>query len=121
MGRAPATNRARLGATMSGDRPPEGDERAFERVRASFARQGMMRTLGAELTLVERGRVDIRLPYSDAASQQHGYLHAAATAAIADSACGYAALTTMPEGSDVLTIEFKVNLLAPAAGEWFVA
>jgi uncharacterized protein (TIGR00369 family) len=106
---------------MSDEQAPEADDEAFERVRASFARQGMMRTLGAELALVERGRVDIRMPFGPAASQQHGYLHAAATAAIADSACGYAALTLMPPGSDVLTIEFKVNLLAPAAGAWFVA
>jgi uncharacterized protein (TIGR00369 family) len=106
---------------MSDDHPPGGDDPAFTRVRESFARQGMMRTLGAEIVLVERGRVDIRLPFSDAASQQHGFLHAAATAAIADSACGYAGLTTMPPGADVLTIEFKVNLLAPAAGAWFVA
>ncbi len=106
---------------MSGEPTPTGDEAAFERVRASFVRQGLMRTLGAELALVGRGRVDLRLPFCEAASQQHGYLHAAATAAIADSACGYAALTLMPPESEVLTVEFKVNLLAPAAGEWFLA
>lgn len=109
------------GEVVGDETAHEANEEAFERVRASFARQGMMRTLGAELALVERGRVDIRLPFTPAASQQHGYLHAAATAAIADSACGYAALTLMPPGSEVLTIEFKVNLLAPAAGAWFVA
>jgi uncharacterized protein (TIGR00369 family) len=97
------------------------DDATRERVRASFARQGLLRTLRAELTLVERGRVDIRLPFSPEASQQHGYLHAAATSAVADSACGYAALTRMPPGSEVLSVEFKVNLLAPAAGAWFLA
>ena len=106
---------------MSGANAPDTDDAAFERVRASFARQGLLRTLRAELAIVERGRVDIRMPFSAEASQQHGFLHAAATSAIADSACGYAALSTMPPGSEVLTVEFKVNLLAPAAGDWFVA
>jgi uncharacterized protein (TIGR00369 family) len=106
---------------MSDEKATEAGDATVERVRASFARQSMMRTLGAELVLVERGRVDIRMPFCAAAAQQNGYLHAAATAAIADSACGYASLTQMPPESEVLTIEFKINLLAPAAGAWFVA
>ena len=84
------------------------------RVRASFAQQGLMATLGATLELVEPGEVHIALPYSPSLSQQHGYMHAGATTAIADSANGYAALTLTPPGYDVLAVEFKINLLAPA-------
>ena len=84
------------------------------RVRASFAQQGLMATLGASLELVEAGEVHIGLPNSRALSQQHGYIHAGATAAIADSANGYAALTLTPPGYEVLAVEFKINLLAPA-------
>jgi len=91
------------------------------RISESFSRQGLMRMLQAELTRVEVGHVDIRIPYAESLSQQNGFLHAAITTAIADSACGYAALTTMPTGADVLSVEFKVNLLAPAAGEAFTA
>ncbi|WP_412061479.1 PaaI family thioesterase [Rubrivirga sp. IMCC45206] len=91
------------------------------RVRASFARQRMMQTLGAELVAVRPGEVAIALPFRADLTQQHGYLHAAATTAIADSACGYAALSLMAPGHDVLSVEFKVNLLAPAAGDRFVA
>ena len=91
------------------------------RIRDSFARQRMMQTLGASLGAVRPGEVEIVLPFSDALTQQHGYLHAAAVTAIADSACGYAALTLMAPGWEVLSVEFKVNLLAPAAGERFVA
>lgn len=91
------------------------------RVRDSFAQQRMMRTLGADLVAVRPGEVEIALPYRGALTQQHGYLHAAAVTAIADSACGYAALSLMAPGRDVLSVEFKVNLVAPAAGERFVA
>jgi len=91
------------------------------RVRDSFARQPMMRLLGAELTSVLPGLTEIILPFRDGLTQQHGYLHAAAVAAIADSACGYAALTLMEPGQEVLSVEFKVNLIAPAVGERFVA
>ncbi|KAB2932134.1 MAG: PaaI family thioesterase [Candidatus Contendobacter sp.] len=90
-------------------------------VRASFERQGLMKMLGATLDRVEPGAVDISMPYSESLTQQHGFLHAAAITAIADSASGYAALSLMPVGSEVLTIEFKVNLLRPAAGTRFVA
>jgi uncharacterized protein (TIGR00369 family) len=91
------------------------------RVRRSFARQRMMRTLGATLLSVRPGHVAIELPYRDDLTQQHGYLHAAAVTAIADSACGYAAYSLMAPGTEVLSVEFKLNLLAPAAGERFVA
>jgi uncharacterized protein (TIGR00369 family) len=87
------------------------------RVRASFGRQGLMRMLGAELTSVRPGFCEIRLPYRDALSQQHGYFHAGATAAVADSAGGYAAFTLMGPGDSVLAVEFKINLLEPAHGD----
>ena len=92
-----------------------------ERVRQSFSRQAFMSTLGAELTAVVQGRVEIRLPFSPNLTQQNGYLHAGAITAVLDSACGYAALTMAADGMEVLTVELKVNLLAPAAGEGFVA
>ena len=91
------------------------------RVRDSFARQRMMRLLGADLTAVRPGQVEITLPFRGDLTQQHGYVHAAAVTAIADSACGYAALTLMGPQSEVLSVEFKVNLLAPGAGDRFVA
>ena len=92
-----------------------------ERVRASFARQGLLATLGARVTHVASGEVDVELAFDERLTQQHGYLHAGALTAALDSACGYAALTLMPEETAVLTVEFKVNLLAPAAGERFLA
>lgn len=91
------------------------------RVRASFARQRLMATLGAEMTAVRPGEVELTLPYRADLTQQHGYLHAATVTAIADSACGYAANTLMAAGWNVLSVEFKVNFLAPALGEQFVA
>ncbi|HYJ80261.1 MAG TPA: PaaI family thioesterase [Longimicrobiaceae bacterium] len=91
------------------------------RVRDSFARQAAMRTIGAELAHVAAGEVDIRLPFRADLTQQHGFLHAGIVAAVADSACGYAALTLMPADAGVVSVEFKVNLLAPAAGDAFVA
>ena len=80
-----------------------------------------MQTIGAVLEDVAPGRVSIRLPYRNDLTQQHGFLHAGVIAAVADSACGYAALTTMPADAAVLSIEFKVNMLAPAKGESIVA
>mgnify|MGYP001293351804 CR=1 FL=1 len=91
-----------------------------ERVRASFARQQAMATIGAELTLVTPGIIEIEMPYSAALTQQHGFLHAGFVSAALDSACGYAAFSLMPENAGVLTIEFKVNLLAPGRGERFL-
>jgi uncharacterized protein (TIGR00369 family) len=89
---------------------------ARERVEASFARQGLMRHLGARLVHIGPGHVRIALDARPELTQQHGYIHAGATSAIADSAGGYAALTLFPPEADVLTVEFKLNLLAPAAG-----
>jgi uncharacterized protein (TIGR00369 family) len=100
----------------------EPPDPTFEaRVRASFARQQLLVTLGATLERVAPGEVDIALPFRPALSQQHGFLHAGAITSIVDTACGYAALTLMPSGAAVLTVEFKVNLLAPGRGEAFVA
>ena len=80
-----------------------------------------MRTLGASLDRVAPGEVDVSLPWRPELSQQNGILHAGVIASIADSACGYAALSLMPAGSDVVSVEFKLNLLAPATGPAFVA
>ncbi len=90
-----------------------------ERVEASFGKQGVMATLGASLELIEPGAVDIGLDWTVNLTQQHGFLHAGVVATALDSACGYAALTLMPDDAAVLTIEFKINLLAPSAGERF--
>ncbi|MFG2141060.1 PaaI family thioesterase [Streptomyces sp. NPDC048650] len=86
------------------------------RIRASFDRQGLMAHLGARITQVAPGRVHIVLPSRPEVTQQHGYFHAGATSAIADSAGGYAAFTLFPENTEVLTVEYKINLLAPAVG-----
>ena len=94
---------------------------AERRVRESFARQRFMALIGAELSAVEEGRVEIELPASPQLTQQHGFLHAGVVAAATDSACGYAALSLMPADAAVLTVEYKVNLLAPAEGERLVA
>lgn len=91
------------------------------RVRASFAKQSMMATLGARLDTVEPGRVRIVMAPAPHILQQHGFVHAGAVSTIADSAAGYAALSLMPKGAGVLTTEFKINLLAPAAGDLLVA
>jgi uncharacterized protein (TIGR00369 family) len=97
------------------------DAGVVARVRASFARQGAMATLGAELVDVAAGQVAIALPIEPRLSQQDGFLHAGVVIAALDSACGYAALTLMPDDAEVLTVELKVNLLAPASGESLVA
>lgn len=91
------------------------------KVRDSFARQGIMAHLGARLEKVEPGLVEIALDFRRELSQQHGYFHAGVVATVADSAAGYAAFTLMPAGSSVLSVEFKVNLLAPADGQRLVA
>lgn len=92
-----------------------------EKVQESFDRQGLMKTLGGRLCLIEPGRVDVELPFSDRVTQQHGYFHAAAVTAIADNAGGYAALTLMRPDEDVLAVEFKMNFLRPATGPRLVA
>ena len=89
------------------------------RVRTSFAKQRFMTTLGARLERVTPGEVVIGLPFDVTLTQQHGFLHAGAVTAIVDSACGYAALSLMPPDTAVLSVEFKLNLLAPAVGEHF--
>src|ERR1044072_5662997 len=90
-------------------------------IAESFKKQTIMSLIGAELSRVEPGLVEITLPYRADLTQQHGYLHAGIVATIADSACGYAAYSLMPAGSQVLSVEFKVNLLRPAKGETFLA
>ena len=90
-------------------------------VERSFARQAIMNLIGAKLSLIEPGVIEITLPYRADLTQQRGFLHAGVVTTIADSACGYAAYSLMPAGSEVLSVEFKVNLLRPAQGESFVA
>ena len=104
---------------MAGPRfdPPDPD--FATRVRASFERQDAMLTIGATLGAVEPGRVTIELPWAQALTQQHGFLHAGMIATALDSACGYAAFSLMPVEAAVLTIEYKINLLAPAKGQRF--
>ena len=92
-----------------------------QRVRDSFDRQKLMSTLGAHVERVAPGEVDVRLPIHPGISQQHGFVHAGAIASIADSACGYAALTLLDSDSGVLAVEFKINLMAPGAGESLLA
>jgi uncharacterized protein (TIGR00369 family) len=102
--------------------PYEPQDPEFERrVRDSFGRQRFMATIGARLARVAPGEIDIELTVRDELSQQHGFLHAGALATVADSACGYAALSLMPPGAAVLSVEFKINMLAPAKGERVVA
>ncbi|MEI6028151.1 MAG: PaaI family thioesterase [Betaproteobacteria bacterium] len=92
-----------------------------ERIQRSFDAQGLMTTVGARLALVQAGEVHIALPFSRHLSQQLGYLHAGAITSIVDSACGYAALTQAPAGMEVVTAEFKINLMRPGIGEHFLA
>ena len=92
-----------------------------EEIRQSFEKQTIMGLIGAQLSRVEPGTIEITLPYRADLAQQHGYLHAGIVTTIADSACGYAAYSLMPANSEVLSVEFKVNLLRPAKGETFVA
>jgi uncharacterized protein (TIGR00369 family) len=99
--------------------PPDPNYR--ERVVASFAQQSVMRLIGATLLTVEPGHVVVELPFRADLCQQNGFLHAGIITTIVDSACGYAAYTLMPADSNVLSIEFKLNLLAPAIGERFEA
>lgn len=98
-------------------RDPEWDAK----VRASFNRQTVMEMIGARIAALCPGVCEIELPYRRDLCQQHGFLHAGITTTIADSAAGYAAFSLMPPGASVLTVEFKVNLMAPAAGERFLA
>lgn len=104
---------------MEPQRFEPADPAYADRVRASFARQAAMATIGATLAEVTPGRVVIELPWQQALTQQHGFLHAGMVATALDSACGYAGFSLMTADAAVLTIEFKINLLAPAEGERF--
>lgn len=97
------------------------DPQYESRIRESFARQGLMKHLGAELAELAPGSVTIRVAFRAELTQQHGYFHAGVSGAIADSACGYSAYTLMPTDASVLTVEYKMNLLTPADGEELVA
>jgi uncharacterized protein (TIGR00369 family) len=90
-------------------------------VRSSFAQQGLMAYYGAELTRVEPGSVEIEVEFRSELTQQQGFFHGGVTTALVDTACGYSALTLMPAGSEVLSVEFKINLFAPARGNRLVA
>jgi uncharacterized protein (TIGR00369 family) len=90
-----------------------------QRVRDSFARQAVMHTLGATLDVVEPGHVVIVMHHRPELTQQHGFMHAGIVSTALDSACGYAGFSLMPADAAVLTVEFKVNLMAPARGPWF--
>jgi len=98
-------------------RDPDWDAKA----RESFARQKVMALLGAELADLEPGRCEIRLPYREQLTQQHGFFHAGIISTIVDSAGGYAGFSLMPAGTSVLTVEYKLNLLAPGDGELLIA
>lgn len=101
--------------------PTQPRDPDFEhRVRASFARQAVMRTLGVTLQRVAPGEVDLAIPFRTDLTQQHGFLHAGVVTAVVDSACGYAALTLMEPGTAVLSVELKIQLLTPARGAWFL-
>jgi uncharacterized protein (TIGR00369 family) len=98
--------------------PKNPDYRAV--ATATFERQQAMRTLGISIARLEPGEIELAMPYSQALTQQNGFVHAGVITAGLDTACGIAAFTLMPAGTDVLTVEFKTNLLAPASGERFV-
>jgi uncharacterized protein (TIGR00369 family) len=91
-----------------------------QRVRASFARQRAMESLGIEIARLDPGRIELAMPHAPAYTQQHGFIHAGIITTALDSACGYAAYSLMPANAEVLTVEFKTNLLAPAKGERFL-
>ncbi|VUZ27937.1 Uncharacterised protein [uncultured Comamonas sp.] len=95
------------------------DDAAAQRIHDSFAKQGAMATLGARLTLLARGQAHVCFDWAPALTQQHGFIHAGMMATVLDSACGYAGLSVMPLEAGVLSIEFKINLLAPAKGQSF--
>ncbi|MFB3059231.1 MAG: PaaI family thioesterase [Gammaproteobacteria bacterium] len=92
-----------------------------QRVIDSFDRQTAMKTVGASIIKVSAGEVSIQFPFDPDLTQQHGFIHAGIVSTVLDSACGYAAFSLMPDDAAVLTIEFKINLLSPAQGEWFEA
>lgn len=97
------------------------NDSAARRIRDSFDRQGLMRLLNARIISIAPGRVVVEVPFSGSVTQQNGFFHAAVSAAIADTAGGYAALSLMGPDDDVLAVEFKLNLLRPAVGERLIA
>ncbi|NML30334.1 PaaI family thioesterase [Paraburkholderia antibiotica] len=97
------------------------DAVVVERVRASFERQNAMKLIHANLAVVEAGYTEIHLPIWDGVGQQHGFVHGGVVGMIADSAAGYAAMTLAPSGASVLTVEYKINLVAAADGETLIA
>src|SRR6187549_3674321 len=101
--------------------PAPADPNYEQRVRASFARQAAMQLIGAAITRVEPGIVALTLPFRSDLTQQHGYLHGGIISMIADTAGGYAGYTLFPSDASVLTVEYKLNLLAPGEGDSFVA
>jgi uncharacterized protein (TIGR00369 family) len=111
------------GAISDGQMPspwnPHPEYRA--KIHSSFARQGLMKHLGGKIRSIEPGQVIIELPHSEPVTQQHGYFHGAAVAAIADTAGGYAALTLMRPDEEIVAAEFKINLLRPAVGALLIA
>ena len=90
-------------------------------ILTSFERQGLLRTMGARIVALEKGRCLVELPFSELVSQQHGFFHGGSVGALADTAGGYAAMTMMPDATDVLTLEYKINFLRPAAGQIVIA
>ena len=104
---------------MTGFVPKDSDYR--QRVVDDFAKQNLMRTIGARLAMVEPGRCVLEMAKRDDLCQQHGFVHAGITTTLADTAAGYAALSLMPKGAEVLSTEFKINLMNPAAGRLFTA
>jgi uncharacterized protein (TIGR00369 family) len=117
----PAPGPAMASSAVPGRRWPALDPATESRIRDSIGRQTLLTTLGVEIAGLSAGRVMLDLPYRADLCQQNGFLHAGALTTLADSACGYAAATLMPDDRDVLTVEFKVNLLTPARGDRFRA
>lgn len=93
----------------------------YERIKQSFDKQGLMKTLNAQLTKVEKGQVTITCEFSEALTQHHGFFHAGVITSLADNACGFAALTMMPENAEVLSVEFKINFMKPAKTDQLIA
>lgn len=108
-------------ATPATRTTPELDPARADAIATSFAQQGLMGTFGATLVRVQRGEVEIAMPWSPAVTQQHGFFHGGVVGALADTACGYAALSLVGEGEAGLTAEYKINLLSPAKGERLMA
>ena len=97
------------------------DKNFQAKVEDSFALQQAMQTIGCSIKSVEPGRIELQFPYDKKLTQQHGFIHAGILATVMDSACGYAAFSLMPENAAVLSVEFKINLMSPAKGDYFTA